>query len=135
MNAYQVFTVWFLVTLGLFGCAPKDSGPLGLGTEAPMSGVSTAVYPLSLETMWKETNTLFRDQRIAITGQRKEEGRGTLKGKTVDQQEVTVELVSHGGNDTAVTTQVGARPDREAANALQRVIARRVYAVLSGRVF
>ncbi|MFH0344552.1 MAG: DUF3568 family protein [Chromatiales bacterium] len=129
-----MFTVWFLVTLGLFGCAPKDPGPLGFGTEAPMSGVSTAVYPLSFETMWKETNTLFRNQRIAITGQRKEEGRGTLKGKTVDQQEVTVELSSHGASATAVTTQVGAISDREAANALQSVIARRVYALLSGRV-
>jgi len=84
--------------------------------------------------MWNETRTVFRHQRIAITGQQKEEGRGNLKGKTVEQQEVTVELFSHGAKDTAVTTQIGAPPDREAANALQRLIARRVYVVLSSPV-
>ncbi len=134
MNAYRVFAVWFLLILGLVGCAPKYPGPLGFGTETPLSGVSAAVYPLPFETMWNETRTLFRYQRIAITGQLREEGRGTLKGKTVDQQEVTVELFSHGANDTAVITQVGSIPDREAANTLQRVIARRVYVVLSSRV-
>ncbi len=133
MNAYRVFTVSFLLILGLLGCAPKHPERLGVDTEASMSGVSAAVYPLPFETMWNETRTVFRHQRIAITGQRKEEGRGTLKGKTVEQREVTVELFSHRAKDTAVTTQVGAIPDRKAADGLQRLIARRVYVVLSIR--
>ncbi|MGH8594308.1 MAG: DUF3568 family protein [Gammaproteobacteria bacterium] len=135
MNAYRVFTVCFLLIIpGLYGCASKDREPLGLGAEASTSAISAAVYPLPFETMWNETRTVFRYQRIAITGQRKEDGRGTLKGKTVEQREVTVELFSHGANDTAVTVQVGAIPDREAASALQRIIARRVYVVLSSPV-
>lgn len=134
MNAYRVFTVSFLLILGLLGCAPKHPDPLGLGTEAAMSGVSAAVYPLPFETMWNETRTVFRHRRIALTGQLKEECRGTLKGKTVEQQEATVELFSHGANDTAVTTQIGAIPDRKAADGLQRLIARRVYVVLSSPV-
>lgn len=133
MNAYRVFPVCFLLILGLLGCAPKYSAPLGLGTEAPMGEVSMEVYPLPFETMWGETTTLLRDQRMAITEQLKEEGRGTLKGKTVEQQEVTVELSSHGANDTAVTTQVGPVADREAANVLQKAIARRAYNVLLSR--
>jgi len=130
MNAYRMFPVCFLLLLGLAACAPNYSAPLRPGTEAPRSGVSTAVYPLPFETMWDETTTLLRDQGIAITGQLKEEGRGTLKGRTVEQQEVTAELLSHGANDTAVTTQVGPVADREAANVLQRAIARRAYNVI-----
>ncbi len=133
MNAYRAFPARFLVILGLVGCTPKYSVPVGSGTEGPMSGPSTAVYPLPFETMWDETTTLLRDQRIAVTGQLKEEGRGTFKGKTVEQQDVTVELLSHGANDTAVTTQVGPVTDREAANVLQRAIARRAYNVIMSR--
>jgi hypothetical protein len=108
MNAHQVFTVWCLLIVGSFGCAPKQPGPSGIETKA--SGVSTEVYPLPFETMWNETKTLFRNRGIALTGEQKEEGRGTLKGKTVEQQEVTVELLSRGADNAAVISQVGAMP-------------------------
>jgi hypothetical protein len=98
----------------------------GVGTYAYVEGASKAVYPITFDRMWGETLAMLEDQQVGIVETSREEGKGTIKGKTVDAKDVTVNLSVQGTENTSVAIRVGLVPDRQAAEDLQRALAHRV---------
>jgi hypothetical protein len=63
---------------------------------------------------------------VDVAEQSRENGKGTIKGKLTGGKDVTVNLAAENPQVTNVSIRVGVVPDREAAEDLQRALARRV---------
>ena len=122
--------LWYFLLIGLGGCVPAalvvGGAGAGAGTYAYVEGTATAVYPAPFETVWVETQALLEQENIGIIEKSRQEGKGTIKGKTVDNRDVTVDLAVRGTRSTRVNIRVGLVPDEDAAERLQRALARRV---------
>ncbi len=118
-----------LLLIGLSGCVPAAlvvGAGTGAGTYAYVEGASRAVYPVPFETMWVETQALLEQENVGITEKSREEGKGSIKGKTVGDKDVTVDLSVRGARNTEVDIRVGLVPDEAAAERLQRALTSRV---------
>lgn len=118
-----------LLLIGLSGCVPAAlvvGAGAGAGTYGYVEGAARAVYPVPFETMWIETQAMLEQENVGITKKSRTEGQGTIKGRTVGDKDVTVDLSVRGAKSTGVNIRVGLIPDEAAAERLQRTLARRV---------
>jgi hypothetical protein len=124
----DIFKALFLgyLLLGISGCAFLAGAAAGAATYVYVEGNSKAVYPVPFDRMWKETQAMVKAKGVDVAEQSRENGKGTIKGKLAGGKDVTVNLAAENPQVTNVSIRVGVVPDREAAEDLQRALARRV---------
>jgi Protein of unknown function (DUF3568) len=112
--------------LGSSGCAFLAGAAAGAATYAYVEGASRAAYPVGFDRTWQEAQAMVEAQGVAVKEQYRENGNATIKGLLADGKDVTVSLDAEGPEVTNVAIRVGTVPDQEAAENLQRALARRL---------